>query len=142
MGIKHLNNTLRTFCKKQVWKSFIFFMQKLSKIELFGVFFAVLWLFGCSGNRITAHRMKPYTEKKIHVTLAHTVRIIFKTPPAKYLKHGGLNIIQAVFFTVIRLLGYSVGGCSGKLHHRTPHETVHRKKNSCYFRVSHLIHSI
>ena len=66
---------------------------------------------GCSGNCITAHRMKPKTEK-IKITLAHTVRIIFKTPPAKYLKHGGLNIIQAVFFTVIRLLGYSVCGCS------------------------------
>ena len=69
---------------------------------------------GCSGNCITAHRMKPKTEK-IKITLAHTVRIIFKTPPAKYLKHGGLNIIQAVFFTVIRfavvrLRGYGYSG--------------------------------
>ncbi|MDO5483145.1 MAG: hypothetical protein Q4F47_08945, partial [Bacteroidaceae bacterium] len=64
-------------------------------------------------------------------------------PPAKYLKHGGLNIIQAVFvFAVIRLLGYSVCGCSENcitVHRMKPYT---EKKKSCYFRVSHLIHSI
>ncbi|MBR2630777.1 MAG: hypothetical protein IKD25_04525 [Bacteroidaceae bacterium] len=116
-----------SFLQKTGVEIFQFFMQKSSKTQksrTFWVVFlwfcgcSVLWFSvggfsvgGCSGNCITAHRMKPKTEK-IKITLAHTVRIIFKTPPAKYLKRGGLNIIQAVFFTVIRLLGYSVCGCS------------------------------
>ena len=36
------------------------------------------------------------TENKIRVTLAFTACIIFKTPPAKYFKHGVWNIMQAV----------------------------------------------
>ena len=95
-----------SFLQKTGVEIFQFFMQKSSKTQKSRTFWVVfLWFCGCSvggcsGNRITAHRMKPKTEK-IKITVAHTVRIIFQTRCLKYYAHG-------VFFSVLWLLGFVV----------------------------------